>query len=560
MSVRPVLLVGLLVLQAVTVIAVVIGTGRNTEGLLVDTMGRTMMLAVETVDQRTSEHLAPAEGAAQLTVELLTDGVLPVDDDEALLRYLDAQVMATLPITGAYVGRPDGSFLLVSRDGATIDGGTRVKTITIGPEGRRSVTVQRDAEGNVETTIEDPDDTFDPRERPWYDAATSVVDPAGAVDSVAWTEPYVFFASREPGVTAAAAARNSDGDLIAAVGVDLSLRDLSTYVGRLEVGEGSRSVLVDESGHMVAAADLSHVNVDDGEGGLRRATVEEVTDPVVVAGVQAARVAADEVAAGERSDSTVTPFEVDGVRWQVAVAPLTARESWLAAVMAPEDEFVGSVVNTQRENAFLAALIGLAVTALAAPGVLALSRRVDRIAEHAMTDPTTGVANRRHFDRLLTEHLAKATPDRPVCLAVIDVDRFKPINDTWGHGVGDQVLVAIAGRLRGELRDDEVVARIGGDEFAVILVDTDLDSAWEVLERLRTAVVGTPASTDKAEIDLTITIGLALGVGGPGDDPAEVLERADRALYAAKQAGRNRIGGPDDLVAAGVPVQDFEAP
>jgi diguanylate cyclase (GGDEF)-like protein len=548
---RPVLLVGLLALQAITVVAVVVGTGRNTEGLLVDAMGRTMMLAVETLDQRTSEHLAPAEGAAQLSADLLVDGVLPVDDDDRLLSYLDAQVLSTLSITGAYIGRPDGSFLLVSRDGATIEGGTRVKTITVGPEGRRSVTVQRDADGNIEDHLDDPADTFDPRERPWYQAARDA-------DGIVWTEPYVFFASREPGVTTAAAARDGDGELVAVVGVDLSLRDLSTFVGRMEVGAGSRSILVDDSGHMVAAADISQVNVEDGAGGLRRAGVEEVTDPVVTAGVQAARSAVGDLTGDV--DSVVTPFEVGGRRWQVAVAPLAARGSWLAAVMAPEDQFVSLVVNTQRENALLAAVIGLVVTVLAVPAVLAISRRVDRLAEHAVTDPVTGVANRRQFDRLLAEHLEKATPDRPVCVAVIDVDRFKPINDTWGHAVGDQVLAVIAARLRGELRDREVVARIGGDEFAAILTGATLDAARDVLERARRAVVETPARTDKAEIELSVTIGLAIGTGDPEDSPASLLERADLALYAAKQAGRNRIGGPDPADAAPSPVGELEAP
>ncbi|MGY6501918.1 MAG: sensor domain-containing diguanylate cyclase [Acidimicrobiales bacterium] len=532
---RPVLLVGLLVLQAITVVAVVASTGRNTEGMLVDAMGRTMMLAVETLDQRTSEHLAPAEDAAQLGAELIVDGVLPIDDDATLLRYLDSQVLSNLSITGAYVGRPDGSFVLVSRDGATVSGGTRVKTITVDPD-RRSVTAQRDADGVVRSEDEDPDDPFDPRARPWYEAAV-------AERGTAWTDPYIFFASREPGITSAFAARDADGEIVAVVGVDLSLRDLSTFVGRMEVGDGSSSILVDETGFMVAAADIDQVNVDDGEGGLRRANVDEVTDPVVTAGVTAARTVL--AAEPSRAGTLVVPFEVDGRRWQIALAPLDARPTWLAAVVAPEDQFVTNVVDAQRENALLAVAIGLAVTVLAAPAVLAVSRRVDRLAEQAVTDPVTGLANRRRFDEMLVDQLAKASPSHPVCVALVDVDLFKPVNDTWGHNVGDQVLAVIAARLRGELRDRDLVARIGGDEFAVILIDTEFDAAWHVLDRTRQAVGDRPASTDKAEIDLSITIGVAESVGLEGDDRSSVMERADRALYGAKKAGRNRVAGPD---------------
>lgn len=532
---RPVLLVGLLVLQAITVVAVVVGTGRNTEGLLVDAMGRTMSLASDAVDQRTSEHLAPAESAAALTSELLSGGVLAVDDDAALLAYLDAQVLSTPSISGVYVGRPDGSFLLVSRDGATEPGGTRVKTIEVGESGRRSVTVQRDASLEEVEAAEDPTDEFDPRERPWYRAALGA-------DGVSWTDPYIFFASREPGVTTAAAARDADGEVMAVVGVDLSLRDLSTFVGTMEVGSGSRSILLDDSGLMLAAADLDQVNVDDGVGGLRRAAADEVSDPVVVAGIRAVGAEIGDLAAID--DALVVPFEVDGRRWQVAVSPLAARGPWLAAVMAPEDQFVTPVVEAQRDNVLIAALIALAVTALATPAVLAISRRVDRIASDAVTDPVTGVVNRREFDRSLADELRRAGPDHPVCVGLVDVDRFKPVNDTWGHGTGDQVLVVIAARLMGEMRDREVVARIGGDEFAVILSGISIPEAREVLERARRSVADTPARTDKAEIDMSVTIGMAVGFGADGDGPEALLDRADQALYAAKQAGRNRVGGP----------------
>ena len=536
---RPLLLVGLLTLQALTVIGVVIVTGRTTEGLLIDEMRETMALAVTSLDQRTSDHLAPAEEAAVLTADLLEDGVLPLVDDDALRTYLDAQLAASPTITGAYVGRPDGSFVLVSRDGATVEGGTRVKTVTTGPGPRVSTTVQRDAVGLEVERADDPTDTYDPRARPWYQTAE-------AADAVVWTEPYIFFASREPGVTTATAARAPDGELLAVVGVDLSLRDLSRFVGRVQVSPASRAVLVDEGGVMVASGDLTQVVVDDGEGGYRRAGVDEVTDPVLVSGVASVR---DRTGGEDIDGVVVVPFEVDGRKWQMAVAPLAEREPWLAVVAAPEEEFVSDVVDAQRRNALLAVAISLAVVVLAVPAVTALTRRVDRISEHATTDALTGLPNRRRFDELLDEHLAAATPARPLCVASIDVDLFKRINDTWGHGVGDEALVAIAGRLRGALRDDDVVARVGGDEYAAILVDTPLAVAVDVLERARRAVGDAPAHTAKGDVPIRVTIGVAETLGGPDDVRAAVLERTDAALYVAKEAGRNRVASSEGVVA-----------
>jgi len=534
---RPLLLVGLMLLQAVTVVAVLAIVGQGTEGLLRDAMGRTMMLAVDTVDQRTAQHLRPAEDAAQLGATLVEQGVLPADDDAELLRYLDAQVSSNRSITGIYIGRPDGSFLLISRDGATIDGGTRVKTITVDGSGRRrSVTAQRDTAGEVVGETVDPTDPFDPRARPWYEAA------AGA-DEVTWTDPYIFFASREPGITAAAAARGPDGEVAAVVGVDLSLRDLSTFVGRMEVGADSRSILLDDEGFMIAAADVEQVNVDDGEGGLRRAGIDELTDPVVTAGASALDRMADD--GGAIAEASSAAFVVDGRRWRIAVAPLEARSTWVAAVISPEDQFVTNVVETQRDETIRAVLAALAVTVLALPGVLFFSRRFSRLAEDAVTDSSTGLANRRRFDTVIVDQLARATPTRPLCLALVDVDSFKAVNDTWGHQVGDQVLAVAAARLKGEVRDKDLVARIGGDEFAVVLVDTELDVAVALLDRVRAAVVERPAKTDKAEIPFGITIGVTEthGPSGSGDSRSSLLERADRALYRAKQAGRNRVDG-----------------
>ena len=149
---------------------------------------------------------------------------------------------------------------------------------------------------------------------------------------------------------------------------------------------------------MVASGDLTQVVVDDGEGGYRRAGVDEVTDPVLVSGVASVR---DRTGGEDIDGVVVVPFEVDGRKWQMAVAPLAEREPWLAVVAAPEEEFVSDVVDAQRRNALLAVAISLAVVVLAVPAVTALTRRVDRISEHATTDALTGLPNRRRFDEVL---------------------------------------------------------------------------------------------------------------------------------------------------------------
>lgn len=172
--------------------------------------------------------------------------------------------------------------------------------------------------------------------------------------------------------------------------------------------------------------------------------------------------------------------------------------------------------------------------------LLAQVKRVDELnralSELATTDALTGLNNRRAFDHSL--QLEMAIVERrgtPLSLLMLDVDHFKRINDNFGHEAGDKLLVAIAQMLNGCARVIDVVARVGGEEFAVILPNTPADGAREVAERMRTAV----AHANWLAQPATISIGVA--TLQPEEAAASLCARADTALYAAKAAGRNRV-------------------
>lgn len=165
------------------------------------------------------------------------------------------------------------------------------------------------------------------------------------------------------------------------------------------------------------------------------------------------------------------------------------------------------------------------------------ARLLARLHTMASTDGLTGLANRRAFDaRLRTEVSRSRRSGAPTSLAVVDIDRFKSLNDAHGHLVGDDVLREVAGQLRETCRDVDLVARYGGEEFAVVLPDTDRVGARMAAERLRQAVDGGPMS-----VAVTVSIGVATAEAGWLQSPDALLHAADRALYAAKQAGRNQV-------------------
>ena len=165
----------------------------------------------------------------------------------------------------------------------------------------------------------------------------------------------------------------------------------------------------------------------------------------------------------------------------------------------------------------------------------------DSVLRASACDHLTGIANRRAFFEAAELELERWRRfPRPLSIITIDADRFKSVNDTWGHPAGDEVLRNLAQTLSANVREIDVVARLGGEEFAALLPSTDLDGAIRLAERFRSAVESQRVGTGATEISYTVSIGVAsMDASVTGVD--QLLKLADRALYAAKEAGRNRV-------------------
>ena len=163
--------------------------------------------------------------------------------------------------------------------------------------------------------------------------------------------------------------------------------------------------------------------------------------------------------------------------------------------------------------------------------------------EMAITDPLTGLYNRRYMETHLATLVQRATDrGRPISLLVIDIDYFKAVNDTHGHEAGDEVLREFGDRLIRNIRGIDLACRFGGEEFIVVMPDTDIDFAHLVAERLRREVAARPFAIHGGTeaLDVTVSIGIT-GLHGPDDTVDGLLRRADHALYRAKREGRNRV-------------------
>jgi len=167
-------------------------------------------------------------------------------------------------------------------------------------------------------------------------------------------------------------------------------------------------------------------------------------------------------------------------------------------------------------------------------------RAEEKMHEKAMTDSLTGVSNRVHFHIRATTEVARARREsQPICLLLIDVDHFKRVNDRYGHETGDTVLRQVAKVMQAGLREIDVLARWGGEEFLIMLPGSSLERSAEISKRLRDAIAAQRFEAGAEAISVTISVGVA--ILGNKEDMNAAIGRADKALYSSKASGRNRV-------------------
>ena len=183
---------------------------------------------------------------------------------------------------------------------------------------------------------------------------------------------------------------------------------------------------------------------------------------------------------------------------------------------------------------------------------LKLGETLEALRQHATRDQLTGLLNRREFDRIMAEEAERSRRfGHPLALVMVDIDHFKAVNDTHGHLAGDAVLREVAKTLTAQLRTVDRVARIGGEEFALVLVQTGRSAATEVAQRVVKAVAASPVIIESG-VSLRLTISAGLAVLPEDVSWLELLiGAADRSLYAAKRGGRNRVMTHAELAGGG---------
>ncbi len=417
----------------------------------------------------------------------------------------------------------------------------------------------------------DEERLFDPRERPWYKAGQGA-------DTQTWTAIYIDFKTLQLVGTRARRVNNAAGEFEGVVATDLSLQHLNEFLRRINLSPNGLAFIVEPDGNLIATSRGPHLRKGPSNDNTRLNAAAS-DDPLIAATYKAVKSLTD---AGDTSAaSRTTSFEGPGSAvMQAGYARLRDKAGldWTVAVAVPRSDFMQKVTDNVHRTAGMALLaclliaaVGLAVLNVIARDLGRLAsaasnmgdgiidstipvNRADEIGELArsfssmqhrlLTDRLTGIANREAIVRRIEDRILRQrrqSDSRPFAVLFVDLNKFKVINDRFGHDVGDHVLIEIGHKLAASVREADLAARFGGDEF-IVLIDNvaNRSDAAGVREKLE-SVLASPlqALKDVAPDLATFAAGAAIGMAlcpEEGNDMETLLKRADEDMYARKQA------------------------
>ncbi|NQY60853.1 ATP-binding protein [Cognatishimia sp.] len=337
-------------LQFIAILFVVTTSYVSSERAILEHARGLMERAGANAIEHTKRFLEPAGETTEQARRVLNSGLVGVKDRETMERYF-FQLLQTEPqIAGINYGDEEGNFVYVMKSKGP--GPFRTKFITIKNGIREVDYIWRTENYEVVARDKDPLDKYDARTRPWYIEAT-------ALDARIWTDPYIFFSSRQPGITVAAPVVLPGKGLQGVVGVDVEISDISRFLSDLRVSESGSAMILSETGSLLAHSDPNQIQVENADGSLSFANINDVADPISRAAF------ANTNSAPAESIGTQSNFEHDNQEYLGLFAPLAGIDlPWTVAVYAPEDDFIGEIKENRSRNTSIAAVISI-FTALA---------------------------------------------------------------------------------------------------------------------------------------------------------------------------------------------------
>jgi diguanylate cyclase (GGDEF)-like protein len=527
------LLLVLVAFEVATVTAVVLSQRVRTERALALHTQQLLRAVADSTREDALKFLTQAQKAVQLTEKLFSSGLLSLDQTVQSERYFFDQLSLIPQIDGIYFAGPEGQFLFTKRSSRESMNHFETKLIDF-PDGVRRVRrISRDEHFTELDHNVLGDDTYDPRVRPWY---------LKAHDSAAliWSEPYIFFTSQVPGITVAMRVLDRSGKIVGIVGADVALGAISDFLAAQRVTmDGGAAVLMHQNGDVLAHSLRRKLQITEGDS-FRLARLVELDS---LASQAVLRLKSEHPNLASLKGSYFDSFTVDGNRIVTMFVPFAPQWPWLMGVYAPEEQFSGTIRAGQQQALLLAIATSIVIILAAFTLSPMLVRLISFFQQRAIRDPLSRLLNRRSFEELAVHPFDQAMQgSKDLSAIMLNIDHFKALTEQYGYAIGDQVIVALAGRIQNALGANELIARLDLKEFAVLLPNANVVEATSVAERLRAAFASMPISTSAGPVEITISLGVAQFHA----DTTTVLDLLAIAKYRMDRGireGRNRVIG-----------------
>jgi diguanylate cyclase (GGDEF)-like protein len=401
----------------------------------------------------------------------------------------------------------DGNFIFAKRE----NDGFSLKKIVVQDKKRQTTLTLFNNNLEPVSVEQIPNDQYDPRQRSWFKAAFER-------KALIWTGPYVFFSSQRPGITTAIPAR-IDQKILGVVGVDIEISVLSEFIATIPTSPNGAAFIATKNGEVVGMPNLSS------KFSGRVSTLPRLEDIGTTEAKTLAQLGND--------TSLLQQFQAGNRAWVGILRPLLVNQdaTWQLGLYAPKSDFVGATESIFNRQLVTTVVISVVVLLGAVLLIWSISSPIENWYKRATTDELTQLLNRSEFLLQAKKTLQHTTS--PSVLVMFDLDRFKTVNDVFGHDAGDKVLATIAQRLRHRVRAYDLTARFGGDEFAILLPNISLEVANARLEEWRKEIVEPFRQMVSVSVGLTpIT----------KDDNLEVkIIEADHALLRSKKSGKDQV-------------------
>lgn len=526
--------IALLCLQVVTVgLILLISHVWNEEAFLKHVRALMDSVATESV-QSVEGLLDPAERTLELTQSVVQSGVITPERAGNFESYLLSILKNNPNFSSLYFGWNNGDLLAVNRPtgwGEPSFISQLIMASAMAGEDNRTTTSRHESFETIEQTTDSI--VFDVRGEAWFKNAKA--------GDLLWTPPS--YNVPKPSLTVSAPIFSPSGDKLGVLGVSILIDYLSDNLNRNDLSPNSSGLVANDENYLI-----SHTDREIGQGNadnMSRFEIDSMGDDGIVDALRAL------YAKGEKFVSN----EIRRVRYNFQGETYHAvfhsyKKSgldWTVVIMAPESDFIQGIRNAQNRQTLIVVSASFLITLIAFMVALKFLKPVGELQESILRNQLTGLYNRRALDTLGNGMILEARrKELSVSVAMIDIDRFKRINDTYGHPVGDEVLVTISQRMQNVLKKTDILVRYGGEEFALMMFGANLCEARHICERIRVAVAADPVLTEAGAIQVTVSIGVQ-EIPEAEEEFAPSLSLADQALFLAKRSGRNQVCDPTDL-------------